>query len=74
MFICASKLGNDWFRSWFVAYLAASIIWTNAGLLLIGPLGMNFSDIWIKMHEFLYKDINLECLENGIHVVSASVY
>ena len=26
-----------------------SIIWTNAGILLIGPLGINFSEILIEI-------------------------
>ena len=28
-----------------------AIIWTNAGLLLIGPFGINFSAVWIKNHK-----------------------
>ena len=27
-----------------------AIIWTNDGIFLIGPLGMNFSQIFIKIH------------------------
>ena len=27
-----------------------AIIWTNAGILSIGPLGTNFSEILIEMH------------------------
>ena len=27
-----------------------AIIWTNAGILLIGPLGTNLSEIVIKIH------------------------
>ena len=26
-----------------------AIIWTKAGILLIGPLGINFREIWIGM-------------------------
>ena len=26
-----------------------AIIWTNTGILLIGPLGINFSEIWIEI-------------------------
>ena len=32
-----------------------SIVWTNAGILLIGPLGTNFSKILIKMFIFSFK-------------------
>ena len=34
-----------------------AIIWTDAGILLIGPLGTNFSDIVIKIYEFSLKKI-----------------
>ena len=29
-----------------------AIIWTSAGILLIGPSGTNFSEILIKIHTF----------------------
>ena len=32
-----------------------AIIWTNAGILLIGPLGTNFSEIQIEIQTFSYK-------------------
>ena len=34
-----------------------AIIWTNAGILLIGHLGTNFSEILIKIHTFSFKKI-----------------
>ena len=37
-----------------------AIIWTNAGLLLIGPLGTNFSEILIAIHTFSFKKIHLK--------------
>ena len=37
-----------------------AIIWTNAEMLLIGPLGTNFSEILIAMHTFLFKKIHLK--------------
>ena len=50
-----------------------SIIWTNAGILLIGPLGTNFSEIYSK---FIYlhsrQRIWICRLQNGVHLVSAS--
>ena len=50
-----------------------AIIWTNAAILLIGPLGKNFNEIHSKIHTFSFKKINLKCLlENGGHFVSAS--
>ena len=32
-----------------------AIIWTNAGILLLGPLGTNFSEILIEIHTFSLK-------------------
>ena len=37
-----------------------AIIWTNAGILLIGPLGTKFSEILIKIYTFSFKRINLK--------------
>ena len=37
-----------------------AIIWTNAGILLIGPLWTNFSEILIEIHSFSFKKINLK--------------
>ena len=46
-----------------------AITWTHAGILLIGPLGTNFSGILIEIQVFSLK----KCLENGVHFVSASM-
>ena len=37
-----------------------AIIWTNAGILLIGPLRINFSEILIKIHTFWFKKMRLK--------------
>ena len=37
-----------------------AIIWTNAGILLIGPLVTNFSDILIEIYTFSFKKMNLK--------------
>ena len=37
-----------------------AIIWTNAGLLLIGPLGTNFIEILIKILTFSFKKTRLK--------------
>ena len=37
-----------------------AIIWTNAGLLLIGPLGKNFNEISIKFLSFPFKKLRLK--------------
>ena len=58
-----------------------AIIWTNAGILLIGHLGTNFSDIFIEIHTFSFKKIDLKissgkwrlsCL--GLNVLSPALY
>ena len=37
-----------------------AIIWTNAGILLIGPLGTNFSEVLIKIHNYSFKKMHLK--------------
>ena len=37
-----------------------AIIWTNVGILLIGPLGTNFSEILIAIHKFSFKKMHLK--------------
>ena len=37
-----------------------AIIWTNAGILLIGTLGTNFSEIWIAIHTVSFKKMHLK--------------
>ena len=37
-----------------------AIIWTNAGILLIGTLGTNFSEILIEIYTFSYRDTHLK--------------
>ena len=51
-----------------------AIIWTNAGLLLIGPLGTNFSEILIEILTFSFKKMCLKVSSaNSGHFVSASM-
>ena len=37
-----------------------AIIWTNAGILLIGPLGTNFSEILFGIQTFSFKKMHLK--------------
>ena len=37
-----------------------AIIWINAGILLIRPLGTNFSEILIEIHTFSFKKMHLK--------------
>ena len=36
------------------------IIGTNVGILLTGPLGTNFMEIWIEIHTFSFKKMHLK--------------
>ena len=58
--ICVGKLtiiGRD---NGFSPGRRQAIIWTNAGILLIGPWGTNFSEILIGIHTFSFKKIHLK--------------
>ena len=58
--ICVSKLtiiGSD---NGLSPDRRQAIIWTNAGILLIGPLGTNFNEILIKIHTFSFKKMHLK--------------
>ena len=37
-----------------------AIIWTNAGILLIGPLGTNFSEILVGIQIFSFRKMHLK--------------
>ena len=37
-----------------------AIIWTSAGILLIGPLGTNFSEILVEIKTFSFKKMRLK--------------
>ena len=72
--ICVSKLtiiGSD---NGSLPGRRLAIIWTNAGILFIGPLETIFSEILIEIYSFWFKKMHLKChLENGCHFVSASM-
>ena len=58
--ICVGKLtiiGSDYGLS---PGRRQAIIWTNAGILLIGPLGTNFSEILIAIETFSFKKMHLK--------------
>ena len=51
-----------------------AIIWTNAGILLNGPQGTNFSEILIEINTFSLKKWIWKCrLLNGVYFVSVSM-
>ena len=39
-----------------------AIIWSNVGILVIGPIGTNFSETAIKIHIFSFKKIHFKML------------
>ena len=39
-----------------------AITWTNVGILLIGPLGTNFSEMLVEIQTFSFKKIHLKML------------
>ena len=62
MHVCISKLtiiGSD---NGLLPCWRQAIIWTNAGIMLIGPLGTNFSEMLIEIHKFSFKKMHLEML------------
>ena len=62
-YICVSKLTIiDWDNGLSPGQFRA-IIWTNAAILLIGPLGTNFSEIIIKIYLFFIQE---NAFENAV--------
>ena len=57
---CVSKLTIICSDNGLSPHRRQSIIWTNAGILLTGPLGTNFSEILIEIHIFSYKKMHLK--------------
>ena len=58
--ICISKLTSIGSDNDLSPGRRQAIIWTNAGILLIWPLGTNFSEILIEIHTFLFKKMHLK--------------
>ena len=77
--ICISKLASIGSDNGLSPGWRQAIIWTNVGILLIGPLGTNFSEILIEIHTFSFRKMHLKMSsgkwrpENGGHLVSASM-
>ena len=58
--ICIGNLTNIGSENGLSPDRRQAIIWTNAGLLLIGPLGTNFSEILIEILAFSFKKMRLK--------------
>ena len=62
-------LGKHCFRYRLVAYSTPSLPRTNADLFLIGPIGTNFAEIWIKGHLYFFRENafeNVVCKMPGV--------
>ena len=60
--ICVNKQTNMDSDNGLLPGWLQAIIWTNAGILLTGPLGTNFSEILIKIYTFWFKKMHLKML------------
>ena len=60
MHICVSKLTIIGSENGLSPGRHQAIIGTNVGILLIGPLGTNFNEISIEIHEFSFKKIHFK--------------
>ena len=56
---CAAYI-RQWIGSALYQIMACRLFWTNAGLLSIGPLGTNFSEILIKIQDFSFMKMHLK--------------
>ena len=60
--VCISKLTNIGSDNGLSPGWCQAIIWTNAGILFIGILGTNFSEILSEIHVFSFKRMHLKML------------
>ena len=58
--ICISKLNITCSNNGLSPGRRQAIIWTNAGILLIGPLGTHFNQILTEIYTFSWKKIHLK--------------
>ena len=58
--ICVSKLATIDSDNGLSPGRRQAVIWTNAGVMLIGPLGTKFNEISIEIHIFSFKKIHLK--------------
>ena len=72
--MCVGKLTNIGSDNGLSPGQRQAIIWTNAGILLIGPLGTNFSEFFIVICTFSFNKCTWKWrLRNGVHFFSASM-
>ena len=69
--ICVSKptiIGSD---NGLLPSRHQAIFWTNAGILLIRPLGTNFSEILIEIYTFSFKKMHLKMSSGKMAAISS---
>ena len=75
--ICRIYASMNWFSIGSGNGLAPNrrqaITWTNAGLLSIGFLKTNFSEIWIGILSFSFKEMHLKMFKREIACYNSSV-
>ena len=59
-YICINKINIIGSDNGLAPGRRQAIIWNNAGILLVGPLGTNFTEILIEAHTFSFKKMHLE--------------
>ena len=57
--ICVSRITNIGSDNGLSPGRRQAIIWTNAEILLIEPFGTNFSEIFMAIHTFTFKNMHL---------------
>ena len=62
MLICVSKLNIIGSDNDLLPGRHQAIIWTNAGILLIGPLRTNFNEIIFEIRKFSFKKMHMKIL------------
>ena len=63
--ICISESGQHWFNNGLLPIWRQVIIQTSAGILSIGLLETNFSEILIKIQNFSFKKTHFKSLSRG---------
>ena len=67
--MCITKLDHHWLSP----LRRQAIIWTNAGLLSTGRMGIYFSETWIKIRQLHWRKCMWICRsKNARHIVSSS--
>ena len=72
--ICISKLTTIGSDNGLSPGRRQAIIWTNAGILLIWPLGTNFSETLIEIHTVSFKKMHLKMSSGKWHPFCLGLY